>query len=443
MKSWMLLLIAFAMVVALEAQENRRDTTQVPAEIQAVFDKPMYKGAIWGLRLVDQDSGRVLIDLESRHNFFIGSVRKIFSVGELLDQVGGGHRYNTPVFRHGELDDSGVVHGDLVLVAAGDLSMGGRTKADGNIAITNFDHNEADSLGNAQVPETNPLAGYLDLAQQVANSGVKRVTGEVIVDDRLFQAFNFRGEFDVKPIFVNDDVVDLIINPTVPGNAASVVARPVSAALAVQNTLVTSAPGSDYTLKLNPEFPQCIGKPGCSAQVTGQLPADFVPPLTRGVDNMQDALRLEKQNLTSRFHIPEHQFYFVDGSGGGETTATNIAVTKMLIAMTRTPVAGLFRDALPVLGVDGSLGFVTDFQSNPTLAGATGQVRAKTGTFVAGSESGLELKGQALGGYITSRSGRRLVFELVVNNVPITGLNQVLQVFQDQGTIAAILWRDN
>jgi D-alanyl-D-alanine carboxypeptidase len=31
----------------------------------------------------------------------------------------------------------------------------------------------------------------------------------------------------------------------------------------------------------------------------------------------------------------------------------------------------------------------------------------------------------------------------VVNNVPITGLNQVLQVFQDQGTIAAILWRDN
>jgi D-alanyl-D-alanine carboxypeptidase len=303
----------------------------------------------------------------------------------------------------------------------------------------------------------------------------------------------------------------------------------------VQNTLVTSAPGSDYTLKLNPEFPQCIGKPGCSAQVTGQLPTDFVPPLTnkfplvqtfrivqpsnyartvfiealrsagvtidaatvaenpveklpskgsyppttklaelkglpyadyaklilkvsynigadtslllwgltRGVDNMQDALRLEKQNLTSRFHIPEHQFYFVDGSGGGETTATNIAVTKMLIAMTRTPVAGLFRDALPVLGVDGSLGFVTDFQSNPTLAGATGQVRAKTGTFVAGSESGLELKGQALGGYITSRSGRRLVFELVVNNVPITGLNQVLQVFQDQGTIAAILWRDN
>jgi D-alanyl-D-alanine carboxypeptidase len=94
------------------------------------------------------------------------------------------------------------------------------------------------------------------------------------------------------------------------------------------------------------------------------------------------------------------------------------------------------------LGVDGSLAFVTDFKADPTLAGATGQVNAKTGTFVQGSSSGLVLKAEAFGGYIRAKSGKQLVYELVVNDVAITGLGDVIQVFQDEGKISAILWRD-
>jgi D-alanyl-D-alanine carboxypeptidase/D-alanyl-D-alanine-endopeptidase (penicillin-binding protein 4) len=64
----------------------------------------------------------------------------------------------------------------------------------------------------------------------VAASGVTKIAGNVVIDDRLFQPFNYRGEFDLKPIFVNDDVVDLTINPTAAGSPASVVWRPMSAA---------------------------------------------------------------------------------------------------------------------------------------------------------------------------------------------------------------------
>ena len=152
------------------------NSVNVPADIKAVFDKPAYKNAIWGLRIVDLGTGKEVIDLRPRCNFYIGSVRKIFSVGELLDQVGPNHRYNTPVYRHGELNGAGVLHGGLVLVASGDLTMGGRTNPDGSIAVTDFDHNEADSLGNATLTKTNPLAGYIELAKQVARSGVKEVT---------------------------------------------------------------------------------------------------------------------------------------------------------------------------------------------------------------------------------------------------------------------------
>jgi D-alanyl-D-alanine carboxypeptidase len=54
----------------------------------------------------------------------------------------------------------------------------------------------------------------------------------------------------------------------------------------------------------------------------------------------------------------------------------------------------------------------------------------------------MELKAQALGGYITTKSGRHLTFQLVVNNVPIRKLLDLTNVFQDQGKIAAMLWRD-
>ena len=232
---------------------------------------------------MDLGPGKELMDLQPHCHFYIGSVRKVFSVGELLDQIGPDHRYNTPVYRHGELNGAGVLQGDLVLVASGDLTMGGRTNPDGTIAVANFDHNEADSLGNATLTKPNPLAGYIELAQQVAKSGVKEITGNVIIDDRLFQPFNFRGQFDVKPIFVNGDLVDLSIRPTSPDKPASVEWRPVSAALGVENNLVTSAAHSQRTLTLEPVAPQCVGKPGCTAAIAGQIPVDFVPPLTKSI----------------------------------------------------------------------------------------------------------------------------------------------------------------
>jgi len=519
-----------------QAEGNCGDNSaKVPADVRAVFDKPTYKSAIWGLRVVDLGAGKELIDLEPHCNFYIGSVRKIFSVGELLNQVGPDYRYNTPVYRRGELNSAGVLHGDLVLVASGDLTMGGRTNADGTVAFASFDHNEADSLGNAVLTKPDPLAGYIELAEQVAKSGVKEITGNVIIDDRLFQPFNFRGQFDVRPIFVNGDLVDLSIRPTAPGKAASVEWRPVSAALGVENHLVTSAVHSQKTLTLEPVAPQCIGKTGCKAAVAGQLPADFVPPLTnnyplvqafritqpsnyartvfiealkasgvsvhaplvaenpvqllparnsykpdaklaelqglpysetaklilkvsynigadtslvlfgltQGVDNMNDALKVERKNLATNYGVAEDEIHFIDGSGGGSTTATNQAVTRMLIDMKAKSSFPVFFNDLPKLGVDGSLGFVTDYKSDPTLAGATGQVTAKTGTFVEGNEAGLILKGQAFGGYITTKGGRQLVYELVVNNVVITSLDDVLQTFQDEGRISAMLWRDN
>ena len=55
-----------------------------------------------------------------------------------------------------------------------------------------------------------------------------------------------------------------------------------------------------------------------------------------------------------------------------------------------------------------------------------------------------QVRAKALAGYITAKSGRRLVFALAVNDVgTFTGIEPVLQILEDQGTIAAILWRES
>jgi D-alanyl-D-alanine carboxypeptidase len=528
---WAYTIIAAAFTTQVTAAQPAPNA--VPADIRTIFAKPMYKNATWGLRVLD--GSKVLIDLHPGRKFFIGSVRKVFSVGQLLDAVGAEHRYNTPVYRTGSVS-GGVLHGNLIIVASGDLTMGGRTNPDGSIAVSNWDHNEADSLGNAILTKPNPLAGYERLARSVKAAGISRIDGEIIVDDRLFKPFDFRGQFDVRPIFVNDDAVDLTIVPGgIAGAKTRVVPRPISSALGIDNRLRNGARKSKDTLKIDPQYPACIGTNGCSATVKGALPVDFTPPLTgtgtlvqtvritqpanyartvfieslrkagvtvgapsveqnpvrllpsnaaynsgnrvavlrgmtyaqdaklilkisynigadtslvlfgvtRGANSMPAALAVERKNLASRFGIPASDYHFVDGSGGGNTTATSRAVTQMLQQLERRPAFATLYDDLPVLAVDGSLATVKDFEKDSTLAGAAGQVRAKTGTYVSASPSGAPvLQGQAFGGYITTKRGKHLVYQLVVNNVPITSIADVIKVFQDEGTISAMLWRD-
>jgi D-alanyl-D-alanine carboxypeptidase len=164
--------------------------------------------------------------------------------------------------------------------------------------------------------------------------------------------------------------------------------------------------------------------------------------LTQNVNTMQDSLAVEQKNLARVYGIQPSEYKFVDGSGGGETSATNTAVLKLLQYMSKSSLYSRYFDTMPSLGVDGSLEITRDFEADASLKGATGQVHAKTGTYVTLDGSSLMLKGQALAGYVNTKGGKRLAFSLVVNNVPISNIDGVVQAFQDQASIAAMLWRD-
>src|SRR6185437_2880604 len=68
----------------------------VPPDIQAIFHRPGYVSATWGLRVMDLKSGRVILDLNQNRKFYIGSVRKAFVLAEMLNQVGADRHFDTP-----------------------------------------------------------------------------------------------------------------------------------------------------------------------------------------------------------------------------------------------------------------------------------------------------------------------------------------------------------
>jgi PBP4 family serine-type D-alanyl-D-alanine carboxypeptidase len=248
--------------------------------------KPRYLHATWGLRVVDLKSGAVIYDLNSNSLLLTGSVRKLFSVGMALNKLGADYRFRTPVFRLGEVNPAGTLNGDLVLVAKGDLTMGGRDNGDGTIAYTDFDHCDADNLGSAILTKPDPLAGLDKLAAQVAASGISKVSGDVIIDDRLFDQFRVPNQgLLITPIIVNDNRIDVTIVPTKPGQKAVVEWRPHKAAFKVTADVMTVAAGGKTAVKLTPTGPG-------AGKVSGQIAVGFTPPLP-GVKTLVRTFRVD------------------------------------------------------------------------------------------------------------------------------------------------------
>ena len=516
-------ILAAGVSLVLAPAARAADTT-LPPEIAAVTGAPFYSGATWGIRAVPLDSDAPVIATGPDSLFFTGSVRMLFSVGLALDALGAEHRFHTPVYRTGDVAD-GVLDGDLVIVASGDLTLGGRDLPDGTVAFTSFDHTESNSLGSSILTAPDPLAGIEALAAEVAASGITRVAGDVVVDDRLFEAFRVpNGNVLITPVLVNDNLVDVTILPGTPGGPAEVDWRPKSAAFTVRNEATTVAAGeeTDITLSVAPDDPavgivggtialdyvpslpgvstlvrtfpladpsaylrtvfiEALAKAGVTvdaaptgANPVSRLPADGVYAddakvaelvslpygqyarlilkvshnlganlslmlfgLTEGARTRDSALAAERRALTEVYGLPGDGFDFpTNGSGSPDSRATPATVTGLLKAMQKTPVAETYFDALPILGVDGSLASIGVNPPNAQIAPAIGKVYAKTGTMM---EPGT-LKAQVFAGYLDALSGERLAYVVYVNNVsPIESIAEVIGVFSDEGLISALL----
>ncbi len=276
------------------------DASGLPAPIKAIMNKPQYKGATWSLLVKDLRTGKTFYPLNPDKLSFTGSTRKLFSVGETLNGFGADYRQVTPVYSTGSVDGQGNLTGNLILFGQGDLTFGGRRIDANTIQITDFDHGDADNLDTAILTPQDPLYGIDQLAAQVKASGITKVTGEVAVDDRFFKPYRVPNQdLLISPVMVNENMVDVTVTPTQPGQPATVVYRPETAAFAVENDITTGPPGSADTVQLSSKLITCLGQVGCKGKISGSIPQDYKAPLT-GASTMVRTFRIEDPSTFAR-----------------------------------------------------------------------------------------------------------------------------------------------
>lgn len=241
------------------------------SRLEKVIRRPEYKQAHWGLLVVDAKTGDSIYEHSPDRLFAPASTTKLFSCATALTELGPKHRFETPVYRQGD---------DLILVASGDLTLGGRTLPDGTMAFTNGDHTYASPTSTtAAVTSTDPLAGLVDLATQIRQAGITRVR-DVLIDDRLFSAARGSGSGPdlLVPIIVNDNVVDLLVEPgSKPGAPAKVTLRPDTGYVQVDAHVETAKEGAEPKIEVRTVGPQRITVRGWIA--AGGKPAVRIWPV--------------------------------------------------------------------------------------------------------------------------------------------------------------------
>ena len=239
----------------------------LPDAALEVMNQPQFAHGRWLIAVQDLDSGKTLIDLDADKMAEPGSFVKTYSAGAVWLRWGPDHTITTPVKQSGTVAD-GTLTGDLVLVGQGDLTMGGRTKADGTVDFANLDHNDANPLPGATLTPEDPLAGLDELAAKVKTSGITAVNGDVVVDDRLFAGT--LGNEPITPIIINQNLLDILVTPGAVGAAATATLTPAVAPWKIDNQVQTVAAGGKTAISnpaASPDDPNTL-------VVTGTIAAD-------------------------------------------------------------------------------------------------------------------------------------------------------------------------
>ena len=152
-----------------------------------------------------------------------------------------------------------------------------------------------------------------------------------------------------------------------------------------------------------------------------------------GSRNCEDGLAHELQTITALGVSPQSTILY-DGAGSNDNERTTPADQTALLAN----LAGLswgryVHDGMSIMGVDGTQ---AENQAGTPVAG---HIRVKDGTRAGGSPDGqLMLYAKTEVGYIDAKSGRKLVYAVFLNDIPIAGGDVAKTLFAADRDLSAI-----
>ena len=432
--------------------------------LDAIVDAPRFAHAWWGVEVRSLRSGAVVYARNPERNLKPASTLKLVTTAAVLDAFGPDARIRTTLETAGRLDGLGRILGDVYLVGRGDPNLSGRF-ADGR--PTAIFEDMAEALRQQGVRR---IEGRL-IGQERLFKGDRRG------DDWSWGDLVWGYGAEVSALSFNDDTAVLTVAPGEREGDPIVVDRlPASAYYRVVSTAVTGPRGGARELTLKRDLGStvvrlsgavAVGSPPQTLTIALEDPARYAAtvfaealaakgillaagvettsePLPAGtrvlaahdsppMSEMVKVVNKFSQNLHTemllrllgaqakgegsvemgqaavedflrRIAVPADSWALQDASGLSRSDlVTAHGMAALLAAMERHRYAAAFRDSLPVAGVDGTL---ATRMEQPALRG---KVVAKTGTI---------RHVNALGGYVTARSGQRFVFYAAVNHHP-------------------------
>lgn len=137
--------------------------------VQQVLSDPAAVHAHWGISVVTLD-GAPVYSLNDGQYFQPASNAKLFTTAAALALLHPEAHWLTQVVTSGEIDSQGTLHGDLVLMGAGDPTMSSRV----------YPYN-----GKTERSDDG-LQALEELADKVAGRGIRRIDGNIVGDDTWF-----------------------------------------------------------------------------------------------------------------------------------------------------------------------------------------------------------------------------------------------------------------
>jgi D-alanyl-D-alanine carboxypeptidase/D-alanyl-D-alanine-endopeptidase (penicillin-binding protein 4) len=432
--------------------------------IDAIVDAPRFAHAWWGVEVRNLRSGNVVYARNPERNLKPASTLKLVTTAAVLDALGPDARIRTTVETAGRLDGLGRILGDVYLVGRGDPNLSGRF-ADGR--PTAIFEDMAEALRQQGVRR---IEGRL-----IGHEGL--FTGDRRGDDWSWGDLVWGYGAEVSALSFNDNVAVLTVAPGEREGDPIVVDRvPASAYYRVTSSAVTGPRGGAHELTLQRDLGSTLirlsgavaaGSAPQTLSVAIEDPARYAATVfteilaakgilvSGGVDTtsqplpagtrvlaghespplaeMVKVVNKVSQNLHTemllrllgaqakgegsaemghaavdeflrRLGVVPESWAMQDASGLSRSDlVTAHGMAGLLAGMDRHRYAAAFRDSLPVAGVDGTLA------TRMEQPAARGRVVAKTGTI---------RHVNALGGYVTARSGERFAFYAAVNHHP-------------------------
>ncbi len=443
--------------------------------VDSLVGDTLFRSAMFGILVVDPERGDTLVSHHAGKLFIPASNQKLLTGAVALQLLGPDYRFSTTVSASGPVE-AGEVRGNLVVSGTGDPAASTRMAGDAMVPLRQLaDSLVARGIRRvtgALVPGTDAFPdatlGFgwsfddLDFAYSAGvdelffNEGVSTVVVRggaapgAPVTARTAPATTFpavrvwartvepvpvpAGQRRPRTLAVRQDSTDagtVIVEGTIAAGDSTVLTithrDPTRAYLAALHEAMTAAgivvEGGVSTWRGLPTYPllavqspplarilPAFEKP--SQNQIGEILLKTIGRARTGMGSADSGARVVREQMLAWGARPDG-FVVRDGSGlSRHNVVTPEAIVRVLDAMRRSPHFQLFRDALPVAGVDGTIG--NRMRGTP----AQGNVHAKTGT--------LDMV-RSLSGYVTTADGHLLLFSILCNNWTV-GVREVDRV---------------